>query len=317
MLICYLRTQKTNRIEFASCKIRSTSFIASLVNERKKYPGLKKNLPSAVCERKQLVDPASSISLTRQAELLEISRSSMYTTPTALSAKCLTILHALDEIFTKYPIFGTRRMRVVLRRDYGIEVGRDAVRSAMQTLGLSTIYPKKNTSMSHPEYARYPYLLRGVKAQYPNITYIRLEHGFCYLCVMLDWFSRKVIAWQISDTLHTDFCIQTLEDAFSTARPDIHNSDQGSQFTSEAYIGVLKTCKDIRISMDGRGRCFDNIFTERLWRSVKYEDVYLRGYQTIRDVRNGLTTYFDFYNSKRPHQSLNYKTPNEICSSIN
>lgn len=214
-------------------------------------------------------------------------------------------------------------MRVALRQDYEIEAGRDAVRGAMRTLGLQAIYPKKDTSIPHPCHTVYPYLLSGITARHPNhiwgtdITYIRLQAGFCYLCAIIDWFSRKVLSWNVADTMEQSLCVQTLEDALAIAIPDIHNSDQGSQFTSDGYLSTLKQHETIRISMDGRGRCMDNIFTERLWRTVKYEDIYLKGYQTIHEVRGGLTDYFDFYNTKRPHQSLGYKTPNEIYSSLN
>jgi putative transposase len=284
---------------------------------------LKKNLPSAARERKQLVDPHSSIPLIRQAELLGISRASIYKPSAPVSCERLALLHAVDTIYTAHPYYGTRRVRVTLLRDYAMEAGRDAVRSAMQTLGLQAIYPKKGTSVPHPNHTIYPYLLHNVTASRPNhiwgtdITYIRLQKGFCYLCAIIDWHSRKVLSWNVSDTMEQTLCIETLEDALSVAIPEIHNSDQGSQFTSEAYLSTLKGYQSIRISMDGRGRCMDNIFTERLWRTVKYEDVYLKGYQTIHDVRGGLANYFDFYNNHRPHQSLNYKTPSEIYSFIN
>ena len=289
----------------------------------KKYPGLKKKLPHRACERKLLVDKDSSISFTRQAELLGISRASLYTTPTPQSEEQLQLLHTVDEIYTDQPTYGSRRIRFILARDYEIDVGRDRVRSAMQTLGLQAIYPKPDTSKPHPDHKVYPYLLRGMCATHPNhiwgtdITYIRLRDGFCYLCAMLDWHSRKVLAWSVSTTMHADFCVEVLESALTQGIPDFHNSDQGVQFTSDPYISPLKKHDSIRISMDGRGRCMDNIFTERLWRTVKYEDVYLKDYQTPKDVREGLSTYFDHYNNRRPHQSLDYKTPNEVYSHTN
>ena len=195
--------------------------------------------------------------------------------------------------------------------------------SAMKTLDLQSIYPKPDTSKPHPDHKIYPYLLRGVCASHPNhilgtdITYIRLETRFCYLCAMLDWYSRKVLAWQVSNTLHTDFCLDVLETSLTQGIPDYHNSDQGVQFTSDDYIAILKSHDSIQISMDGRGRCMDNIFTERLWRTIKYEDVYLKDYRTVNDVHEGLMLYFDHYNNRRPHQSLDYKTPNEVYSSNN
>lgn len=270
------------------------------------------------------MDRTSPIPLTRQAELLGIGRSSLYSKPAPTSFEHQALLQAIDEIYTSSPTFGTRRISAILTRDYSIHAGRDAVRSAMQILGLCAVYPKKKTSIPNRAHERYPYLLRGVHAERPNhiwgtdITYIRLEQGFCYLCAMLDWYSRKVLAWQLSDTMETTLCIRTLEAALTIATPEIHNSDQGSQFTSSEYLHILKSAPaTIRISMDGRGRCMDNIFTERLWRTVKYEDVYLKGYQTINEARSGLTSFFDSYNNRRPHQSLAYKTPNEMYSSLN
>lgn len=209
-------------------------------------------------------------------------------------------------------------MIVDLRKHYCMTVGRDAVRSAMRTLGLVAQAPGPHTSTPHPLHPVYPYLLRGVVAAYPNhiwgtdITYIRLTQGFCYLMAILDWYSRKVLAWRLSNTLETSFCTEALEEALEDAQPDYHNSDQGVQFTSEAYLDALRSREGIRISMDGRGRCMDNIFTERLWRTVKYEDVYLKGYETIDHVQSGLAEYFTFYNSARPHQSLGYEAPDAV-----
>lgn len=214
-------------------------------------------------------------------------------------------------------------MIVALDRTYGILAGRDAVRTAMQTLGIQALYPGPKTSIPHPEHMVYPYLLQGVAAARPNhvwgtdITYIRLESGFCYLVAMLDWYSRKVLTWSLSNSLDTSFCTDMLREALSRATPEIHNSDQGAQFTSNEYLALLHAHDGIRISMDGRGRCMDNIFTERLWRTVKYEDVYLKGYSTIEEVREGFTTYFRFYNTERPHQSLGYQTPDEVYYQTN
>jgi len=209
-------------------------------------------------------------------------------------------------------------MVVALEREYGINAGRDAVRTAMRTLGLTALNPGPETSRPHPEHMVYPYLLRGVTAAHSNhiwgtdITYIRLRDGFCYLIAFLDWFSRRVLAWSLSNSLAVDFCVDALKVALDEALPGVHNSDQGVQFTSDEYLAVLTAHDSIAISMDGRGRCMDNIFTERLWRTVKYEDVYLNGYATIGEVRDGLTEYFRFYNTKRPHQSLGYRTPDEV-----
>lgn len=234
-----------------------------------------------------------------------------------MDAEDIAALRALDQIYTKRPFYGSRNMRYALRDDYGISIGRDHVRRLMKVLGIEAIYPKKNTSQPAPGHQIYPYLLRGYDIYRPNqvwgtdITYIRLTKGFCYLTAILDWYSRYVVAWELSENMETEFCTRALRCALSRAIPDIHNSDQGSQYTSHEYTNILAARK-IAISMDGRGRCMDNIFTERLWRSVKYEEVYLKAYATIEEARAGLNDYFPFYNEERPHQSLKYKTPGEI-----
>lgn len=280
--------------------------------------GLKKNLPHNVAVRKSFIEPGLDITITRQAELLGIARSSVYTVPTPPSATTLKLQTSVDEIYTAHPYYGTRRMVVTLARDHDIFAGRDAVRTAMQVLGLAALYTAPKTSIPHPGHTVYPYLLRGMSADHPNhiwgtdITYIRLADGFCYLVAILDWYSRRILSWRLSNSLETSFCTETLREALSIAHPDIHNSDQGVQFTSEEYLRELRSREEIAISMDGRGRCMDNIFTERLWRTVKYEDVYLKGYATMNEVREGLDAYVRFYNTKRPHQSLDYRTPDEV-----
>ena len=208
-------------------------------------------------------------------------------------------------------------MRAVLDRDYQETVGRDHVRRLMSILSLQAIYPGPKTSQPSPNHQVYPYLLRNIVAAYPNhiwgtdITYIRLAHGFCYLCAFLDWHSRFVLGWSLSNTMETSLCLNAWESATEYGHPAINNSDQGSQFTSLDFTqAVLQS--GAQISMDGRGRCLDNIFTERLWRSVKYEDIYPKQYQTIPEARSGLTDYFQLYNYRRPHQSLNYRTPAEV-----
>lgn len=226
-------------------------------------------------------------------------------------------MRAIDTIFTKRPFYGSRRIRSDLK-DENICVGRDHVRRLMHEMGLEAIYPKHRClSRSSKHHRKYPYLLRGMNIIRPNqvwgtdITYVRLEEGFCYLVAHLDWFSRYVLSWQLSLSLDTAFCIDSLDRALHIALPEIHNSDQGTQYTSEEYTNILQE-RGIRISMDGRGRCMDNIFTERLWRSVKYEDVYLKSYRNIQEARAGLTDYFSFYNTERKHQSLNERTPAEM-----
>lgn len=269
--------------------------------------------------RRQLVDQAdATIPLTRQATLLDLSRSSLYYHPTPLSETDKGALDALDAIYTAHPQYGSRRMKKILARDYGIGVGRDHVRHLMRMLGIAAVYPKSGLSKPHPEHAVYPYLLRGVPIVRPNqvwstdITYIRLKHGFAYLVALIDWYSRYVLAWRVSSSLDLSFCLEMLDEALlKFTLPDMHNSDQGSHFTSQEYTGRLKA-KQIVISMDGRGRCLDNIFVERLWRTVKYEDVFVKGYETVPEVKSGLSSYFTYYNTDRPHQSLNYETPEKI-----
>ena len=227
-------------------------------------------------------------------------------------------MNALDKIYTAYPFYGSRRMRVTLARDNEIAIGRDHVRRLMDEMGLEAIYPKKNRgSEPNEEHKKYPYLLKNLPIISPNqvwgtdITYIPLAKGFCYLVALIDWYSRYVVSWQVAETLHMDFCLENLNRALTVATPEIHNSDQGSHFTSPAYTSILAD-KGIQISMDGRGRCMDNIFTERLWRTVKYENVYIKSYATAADAREGLGDYLPFYNKKRPHQSLGYRTPEEL-----
>lgn len=225
----------------------------------------------------------------------------------------------IDKIYTDYPFYGSRRIRYELGTTHKIGVARDHVRRLMRIMGLEAIYPKSrpNTSIPHPAHKIHPYLLKSLPIIRNNqvwgtdITYIKLETGWAYLVAFMDWFSRYVISWELSPTLEIDFCLTALDNALKVATPEISNSDQGSHFTSEQFIKPLLD-KGARISMDGRGRCMDNIFTERLWRTVKYENVYLKSYHTIGEAFTGLTDYFAFYNTKRPHQSLNNRTPSSI-----
>lgn len=263
------------------------------------------------------MEEGSHISLTRQATLLGISRSSYYTIPLPVSKEYLETCTAVDELATKYPFYGARRLCVGLREDYGIEVGRDGMRSIMRKLSIEAIYPSPNTSIPNKEHHIYPYLLRNYVVTRVNevwgtdITYIRLQNGFCYLTVIFDWYSRKVLSWRISNTMDVQFCVEALREALESATPEFHNSDQGSQFTSLTYLQPLLDRK-VKVSMDGKGRCMDNILVERLWRTVKYENIFLQGYETPDEVRKGLREYFAFYNEKRYHQSLGYKTPDSV-----
>lgn len=272
-----------------------------------------------VAGRRALIDSSASIPVVRQAKLLGIARGSAYYAP-RVDPEDKRLMDAIDAIYTECPFYGNRRIRIELRDRLPLPIGRDRVRTLMRTMGIEAIYPKprRDTSISAPEHEKYPYLLRGIVADHSNhiwgtdITYIRLAEGFCYLVALLDWYSRYVIAWALSPTLESAFCVDNLERALALALPDFHNSDQGVQFTDKDYVGTLKAHPSIRISMDGRGRCMDNIFTERLWRTVKYEDVYLRSYADIGAAREGLGNYFDFYNHRRRHQALDYQTPSAV-----
>lgn len=267
-------------------------------------------------ERVALVDPLQEMSIAHQADLLDISRASVYAKP-VFSERDKKIMDALDCIYTDLPFYGSRRMVTELVDRFGLHAGRHKVRRLMANLGLETTYPKPHTSMAHPTNVTYPYLLGNVAANHPNhiwgtdITYIPMKRGFCYLVALLDWFSRYVVAWKLSPTLEIEFCLSNIKRALLTAKPDIHNSDQGSHFTSPRYTNLLSAV-GVKISMDGRGRCMDNIFTERLWRTVKYEDVYLKGYAEFTEAEEGLDNYFRFYNEKRRHSSLGNRTPADV-----
>jgi putative transposase len=258
------------------------------------------------------------LSISRQADLLSVSRSGLYYQPRPISATEVTLKHRMDELYTDFPFYGSRRIAAQLKRE-GHAVCRETVRRYMQEMGLEAMYPKPHLSQPHPEQKVYPYLLRSVTIATPNqvwgtdITYIRLRHGWLYLVVFLDWYSRYVVSWQLSDTLEVEFVVQALEEALGCARPIICNSDQGSQFTSGAYLSCLERV-EVKISMDGRGRAMDNIFTERFWRSLKYDEVYPKEYGSPREARQGLGAYMKLYNERRLHESLGYHTPFEVYS---
>lgn len=268
--------------------------------------------------RKNLILPSyPELSIARQAELLDISRAAFYYQPVPVSPDDIRIMNLMDKIFTDCPFYGSRRILSDLRQDYHENINRKRVQRLMREMGLEAIYPKPKTSPDNALHLKYPYLLKNLPIIRPNqvwgtdITYIKLLKGFCYLVALLDWFSRYVIAWQLSETLDIYFCLENLQTALQLNTPEIHNSDQGSHFTSPQYTDILQN-KEIQISMDGRGRCMDNIFTERLWRTVKYENIYLHNYRNMREVKDGLTEYFNFYNHKRKHQSLDYCTPAQL-----
>jgi len=269
-------------------------------------------------EKSALADRNSDIAIARQAELLSISRSTVYYEP-RVSQEDILIMNAIDEIYTECPFYGHRRILPELKEKYGIAIGKKRTISLMKEMGLQAIYPKKKLNLSDPDRnsKKFPYLLSGLPIIRPNqvwgtdITYIRLRDGFAYLAAIMDWYSRYVLAWQLSQTLESGFCLLTLKKALKINVADIHNSDQGVQFTDKDYLAILEENK-VRISMDGRGRYLDNIFTERLWRTVKYENVYLNDYANFGEAGGGLKQYFRFYNERRRHQSLGYKTPAQI-----
>ena len=265
-------------------------------------------------EKRAMVEQKENrMSKRHQCELLGLNRGSFYYVPELPSEANIELMRLIDEIFTACPFYGVRRIRNRLW-ELGIAVGRKLVKTLMRWMGLVAIIPTRNLSKRNLAHKVYPYLLRGVKIDRVNqvwstdITYIRLGHGFVYLTAVIDWHSRYVLAWRLSNSLDADFCVECLKDALQYGTPEIFNTDQGSQFTSDEFTKVLLD-KNIAISMDGRGRALDNIFVERLWRSVKYENVYLKGYQTIPQAQAGLREYFDDYNMDRGHQSLGYRTP--------
>jgi len=270
-------------------------------------------------KRRSWIKPNEPLPVVRQCELASVTRSTVYAhrQPAETDETDLLLCRLIDEEYTRRPFYGGRRMVIFLKRQ-GHEVNRKRVQRLMRVMGLAGMAPGPHTSRPHPEHKVYPYRLRGIAVTRPNqvwstdITYIRLAHGFAYLVAIIDWYSRKVLSWRLSNTMEADFCVDCLEEALRRhGQPEIFNSDQGTQFTSTAFTDVLKR-EGITISMDGRGRALDNIFVERLWRSLKQEDIYLRGYADMGELTLGLTEYFMFYNEERPHQSLTYQTPNQV-----
>ena len=256
------------------------------------------------------------MSVRRQCGLVGLAPASYYYLPEPESAENLSYLRLLDEEYTRHPFYGVRKMTAWLQQ-LGHGVGPKRVRRLLRAMGLMAIYPKPRLSLNPLAHRRFPYLLKGVQIVRPNqvwstdITYIRLQGGFVYLVAVLDWFSRYVLAWELSITLESDFCVAVLERALAGQRPEIFNTDQGVQFTSAPFQAPLLAAQ-VRLSMDGRGRAFDNIFVERLWRSVKYEEVYLKDYRNVAEACAGLAQYFLFYNEQRIHQSLDYRTPHNV-----
>ena len=264
------------------------------------------------------------LSLRRQCELLGVGRSSIYYEPKAPAESTFTDKELMDLIDSQYnetPFYGSRRIAKALKLQTGKKINRKRIQRLMRRMEIEAIYPKPNTSKPNKEHKIYPYLLRGMTIDRPNkvwatdITYVRLEHGFAYLVAIIDWFSRKVLSWTLSNTMETGFCVATLKEALNTfGPPEYFNTDQGSQFTAETFTSVLKE-HGIKISMDGRGCAIDNVFTERLWRTIKYENIYIKGYQSLPEAAAGLKEYIEFYNSKRLHSWHNYRTPDEVFES--
>lgn len=264
-----------------------------------------------------MIDRSDPLPVKRQAEALGLSRSTVYYQPRPVSESDLALMRRIDELHLEYPFAGARMLRDFLTRE-GVRIGRKHVSTLMRRMGIEALYRKPNTSKRHPAHAVHPYLLRGLSIDRPNqvwamdITYIPMARGFVYLAAVVDWHTRRVLSWRLSITMTTDFCLEAVEDAIHRhGKPDIFNTDQGSQFTSEAFTGLLKQ-HGIRISMDGKGCWRDNVFVERLWRSIKYEEVYLKAYDSVTHARESLGRYIRFYNSVRPHSSLDRRTPDEV-----
>jgi putative transposase len=260
------------------------------------------------------------LSVRRQCELLGLSRSSLYYEPARETGEDLRLMRTIDEQYTACPFYGSRRMTAWLTNQ-GEEVNRKRVQRLMRVMGLEAVYPKPRLSVAGRGHKVYPYLLRGVKIERPDqvwstdITYVPMTSGFMYLAAVIDWFSRYVIAWKLSNTLDGSFCLEMLDEALKGGRPEVFNTDQGVQFTAAAFTGRLESA-GVAVSMDGRGRALDNVFVERLWRSVKYEDIYLRGYEAVPELYQGLGRYFIFYNNERLHQSLDYRTPAAVYRDV-
>jgi len=265
-----------------------------------------------------LVDKTHQLSIVKQCQLLNVPRSSFYNRPTGVSDSDLALMRLLDQCYLEKPFYGSRRVRDWLSDRHDMVVNRKRIQRLRRVMGLETLYPKRNLSLANKQHKIYPYLLKGVEVVRSNqvwstdITFLPMSKGFAYLVAVIDWYSRRVLSWRLATTLDASFCIDALEEAIEkNGAPEIFNTDQGSQFTCDDFISVLKKA-EIKISMDGKGRWIDNVFIERLWRSVKYEEVYLKAYDSVSDARSSLGKYFVFYNSERRHQNLARRTPDEV-----
>jgi putative transposase len=274
-------------------------------------------LPAAVDRKRVLVGPdGCELSICRQCELIDLNRSTYYLPPAVESAENLRLMRLIDEQFLKTPFYGSRRMTATLERS-GEAVNRKRIQRLMAKMGLEALFPRPRTTIPASDAKAYPYLLRDreltrvAEVWSSDITYVPMRHGFMYLTAVIDWYSRYVLTWRLSNTLEGRFCVEALDLALSMGRPEIFNTDQGSQFTSREYTDRLEGA-GVAVSRDGRGRALDNVFVERLWRSVKYEDIYLKEYERVSELASGLTSYFRFYDEERPHQSLGYQTPGEV-----
>ena len=264
-------------------------------------------------ERIKMLTKDHQLSVRKQADLLGVFRSNLYYKPVEISAANHEVMRQIDEIYTAQPFYGYRRIGHVLRQN-NLLVNDKKVRRLMRQMGLVAIYPKPNTSLANAAHVKYPYLLKNLDITRPNqvwatdITYIRMPHGFLYLVAVIDWYSRYIVSWELSNTMEVEFCNDTLNNALKLTKPEIFNSDQGAQFTSNSFTNILKK-HDIKISMNGKGRCVDNMIIERFWRSVKYEEVYLKDYNSVTIAQQNIADYIHFYNHVRPHQALEYDTP--------
>ncbi len=263
-----------------------------------------------------MIDREHELSLTRQAEILNISRGSIYYLPEPASAVDLALMRRMDELHLELPFAGSRMLRDLLAAE-GSKIGRRHITTLMQKMGIEAVYRRPSTTKPAPGHKIYPYMLRGLAIDRPNhvwatdITYIPMARGFAYLCAVMDWYARRILAWRLSITMEADFCVEALEDAIAHyGRPKIFNTDQGSQFSGAAFTGVLAR-NEILISMDGKGAWRDNVFVERLWRTVKYEEVYLKAYDDVPEARRSIGRYLDFYNGRRPHTALDRRTPDQ------
>ena len=264
-----------------------------------------------------MIEPSHALPVIRQCTLLDLSRSSVYYTPQPVSASDLALMRRIDELHLNYPFAGARMLRDFLNQE-GVTVGRRHVATLMKKMGIEALYRRPNTSRKHPQSPVFPYLLRNLDITRSNhvwamdITYIPMQKGFVYLAAVLDWATRRVLSWRLSNTLTTDFCLEAVEEALQRyGTPDIFNTDQGSQFTSTDFVDLIQG-RGMQLSMDGKGRWVDNVFVERLWKSVKYEEVYLHAYDSVAQAKQGLERYFRFYNQRRPHSSLDGKTPDSV-----